>query len=156
MVSQARTIFVANLVELQRRPNRVYVTWGGVFPYELLLDNEDFRTISRLRLISLGCLSQTPINNERLRELGIEDLYRAMFHDPRVRVFCHTNNGAHFIGYVHEHYGKQLQGRLVEAKPLGEYPIFNPIEGRYDLLNRLFWLQDFRERNTKLEIRNPK
>jgi hypothetical protein len=145
MISQARTTFVANLVEIQRRPKRIYVTWGGVFPFELILDNEDFRTISKLRLIALGCLSQTPINNERLHELGIEDLYRAMFQDPRVQVFCHPDNGAHFMHYVHEHYGKRLEGRLVEAKPLGKYPIFNATEGRYDLLNRLFWLQEFRE-----------
>jgi hypothetical protein len=156
MISQARTNFLTSVVELQRRPDRIYVAWGGVFPYELIVDNEDFRTISRLRLIALGCLSQTPINNERLRELGIDDLYHAMFVDPRVQVICHGDSGAHFMRYVHEHYGKQTRGHVLEAKPLGEYPIFDPIEGRYDLKNRVFWLQEFRERNPKNEIRNPK
>jgi hypothetical protein len=146
MIWEARAMFLGNLVELQRRPDRIYVTWGGVFPYELILNNEDFRTVSKLRMISLGCLSQTPINNERLHELGIEDLYRSMFQDPRVQVFCHKDYGAHFMRYVHEHYGKRIQGHVLEAKPLGEYPIFRPTEGRYDLLNRLFWLQEFRER----------
>jgi hypothetical protein len=49
--------------------------------------------------------------------------------------------------YVDEHYGKRVQGRVLEAVPLGEYPIFNPIEGRYVLVSPLFfWLQEFRER----------
>jgi hypothetical protein len=145
MICEARAMFLGNLVELQRRPDRIYVTWGDVFPYELILNNEDFRTVSRLRIISLGCLSQTPINNERLHELGIEDLYRAMFQDPRVQVFCHRDS-VHFMRYVREHYGKRILAYVLEAKALGEYPIFNPVEGRYDLLNRLFWLQEFRER----------
>jgi hypothetical protein len=42
-------------------------------------------------------------HNGRLRELGIADLYSAMFQDPRVLIFCHKNNGDHFMRYVHGH-----------------------------------------------------
>jgi hypothetical protein len=72
------------LAEDKLRPgsNRIYVAWGGVFAYQLVLDDEDFATLDRLNLVALGCLMQTPVQKDRLRDLGIADLYRSVFEDP--------------------------------------------------------------------------
>src|SRR5262249_21613650 len=139
MRTAARRNFLNTLEELRPGSDRIYVAWGGAFPYELVLGDEDFATLGRLKLVALGCLVQTPVQKDRLRDLGIADLYRSVFKDPRVFVICDAPLATEFERYAKEHYGKIVKARLLVDKPLGEYQVFNVTEGRYEGYLRTLW-----------------
>jgi hypothetical protein len=146
MVAAARRNFFNAFYELRPGSDRIYVSWGAAFPYELVLDDEDFATLGKLNLVAAGCLMQTPAQIQRLRDLGIANLYRSVFEDPRVFVICDVPLASQFELYVKEHYSKTVKSRLLVEKPLGEYRAFNITEARYEPLPRVLWVRQFEER----------
>jgi hypothetical protein len=145
MVAAARRNLLNALDELRPGSDRIYLAWGGAFPYELILGDEDFATLGKLNVIAAGCLMQTPVQIERLRDLGIRDLYRAMFEDPRVFVICDPPLADEFERYAKEHYGKRVNARILVDKPLGEYRVFNTDQARYEPFPRVLGVQKFEE-----------
>jgi hypothetical protein len=144
-VAAARRNFFNSLNELRPGSDRIYVAWGRTFPYELVLRDEDFATVGKLNLVALGCLMQTPVQKDRLRDLGVADLYRSVFEDPRVFVICDRPLASEFERYAKEHYGKAVKARLLVDKTLGEYRVFNTTEAKYELLPRVLWVQKFED-----------
>jgi hypothetical protein len=87
------------------------------------------------------------VQKDRLRDLGIADLYRSIFEDPRVFVICDRSLTILFERYAKEHYGKRVKSRLVLEKPLGQYRVFNMAEARYEPLLRVLCVQKFEEQS---------
>jgi hypothetical protein len=108
--------------ELRPQPDQLYVDWGGNFPYELLLGARQIRALEPMRMLSLGCANQTPINRERLQQFHIENIFRAICERPNTRVIGQWTTVAQMQGYAQEHCGRRLRVREVMHRRLGGYP----------------------------------
>jgi hypothetical protein len=108
--------------EIRPQPDQLYVDWGGNFPYELLLGERQIKAIEPMRMLSLGCANQTPINRERLQQFHIENIFRAICERPNIRVIGQWTSAAQMQGYALEHCGRRLKVREVMHRRLGGYP----------------------------------
>jgi hypothetical protein len=96
------------LARLHHRSDQLYVVWGGLFPFELLLTDADFEELKDFNMLPLGFLTQSPVFEARMRQFGIDDVYRAIFENPKVYLIASDRLNKFFIEYVREHYGKEI------------------------------------------------
>jgi hypothetical protein len=132
--SEATQLMSENLTmalqELRPRPDQLYVDWGGSFPYELLLGSRQIEALKPMRMLVLGSTNQTPINDERLREFHIDDLFRAIWQRPSIFVIGYKDAMILMCRYAEEHYGREIFVKKPVYRRLGSYPDFAVPPGR--------------------------
>jgi hypothetical protein len=111
---------VEAIQELRPQPDQLYVVWW--FPYELLLGEREIKALQPMRMLSLGCANQTPINRERLQQFQIDNVFRAICERPNIRVIGDWTTLAQMVGYAQEHCGRRLKVREVLHRRLEEDP----------------------------------
>jgi len=121
---------VEAIEDLRPQPDQLYVDWGGNFPYELLLGARQIKALQPMRMLALGCANQTPINQERLQQFQIDNIFRAICERPNIRVIGIKETTAQMQGYAQEHYGRRLVVREVMHRRLGGYPKIDGMTGQ--------------------------
>jgi hypothetical protein len=111
---------LAALAELAPRPDQLYVVWGGLFPYELLLTESDIQAMHDFKLLGSGFCTQSPIEDARLKEFQIDDIYRALLERDNVFMISSEYLNKYFIKYVREHYGKRIHAKRLLGVDLAE------------------------------------
>jgi hypothetical protein len=99
--------------ELNPRPDQLYVVWGGFFPYEYLLPFDSGSHMRDFKFYGLGCATNTPTEDERLREFGIDDLVTALYTRNDVFVICDGPLPKMLETYIAEHRGVRVQMNLL-------------------------------------------
>ena len=108
-----QTIFREDLAKLKPRPDQLFVTWGGDFPYQTFqLPKESEPASANMQFLGLGVGNHEPVVQNRLRAFGIEDLYRAFYERDDVFVICVKVKRKLLAQYIWEHYHTRV---LVET-----------------------------------------
>jgi hypothetical protein len=89
-------------------PGAIFLNWGGGLPLQLTPPFNDFREFRRMRVINLGWNTHSPLFQDELRRLEIDDLYRATFEDPRVRIFAARIYLKQLKLFAKEHYNRDI------------------------------------------------
>jgi hypothetical protein len=111
------------LRRIDPQAHQLYVVVGwGVF--ELLLSSRDLEALRPFKLFGPGYAIQSPINDARLREFGIEDIYSAMFRRNDVFVFSDPILNRRIIQYVKEHHGISIKAQEVFKAAVTPYHLF--------------------------------
>jgi hypothetical protein len=105
--------------DLHPNPEKLYVVWGGDFPFELILSSSDLEALRDFKMLAASGTTHSPINHERLREFHIDDLYRAMIERPNVFTIVNSGHVDYFLQYAKE----RLQKRAIPV------PIMMPALG---------------------------
>jgi hypothetical protein len=106
----------AQMRALAPRPDRLYVAWGCCFPYERLLPFDSLRRMRPMKIFGLGCATNTPLMDERLREFGIADLVTALYTRDDVYLICEPGLFSLLQTYIAEHRAVRVQA----------CPVFDP------------------------------
>jgi hypothetical protein len=98
--------FVATMHELaELDPGGVFVSWGG--SAGTLRVSPELAERVPVTLLPLGWHQRSPMHDERLAELGIDDLYDAIARDERVYLTLPAGEpeAGRYVAYMEEHYG---------------------------------------------------
>jgi hypothetical protein len=116
-----------------RNPAALFVNWGGVWPAQFISPFDDFRSMRRLPMISLGWWLRSPPSDDQLRRLGISNLYRELYENPNIYLFASPTQLKFLSQFVQEHYQQRISIKrndvyLVNADsdatwPLGVYQL---------------------------------
>ncbi len=110
----ARSSFRKTIEDIEPRGERLFVVWGNALPYTHILPFDSLDFIRQLKLMSLGTTLRTPITRERMREFGIDDIYRALYEKPEVLLVVQDLKYLYYYSqYVLEHYGVNVQYRYI-------------------------------------------
>lgn len=95
------------LVRLSPHTSQTFVVWGGAFPYEAIRPLERHDYLQNFRIISLGAMNQSPIQQRMLNTQRIHDLPRALFErdDVFLSLFPERVEDGVLVKYLAEHYG---------------------------------------------------
>jgi hypothetical protein len=92
---------------LRKHDRLIFVDWAGSLKPELLSPWGGIEGLRGIRLVMLNVFQRTPLVTERLREDGINDLYKALY--TRDDVWLLTNRLESFVkiykAFIREHYG---------------------------------------------------
>ncbi len=97
------------------KPHQLFLAWASCVPFEYtspLAGMEEFRDF---KLLGIGGCLRTPIAFDRLREFGIEDIYRATFERDDVFIIAEFEWLPLLEKYILEHYGVNVGHRSVYA-----------------------------------------
>ena len=116
-----------------KNPNAFFVNWGGVLPTQFIPPFDDFRSMRRLPMISLGWWTRSPPSDDLLRRLGMSNLYRELYENPNIYLFASPTQLKFLSQFVQEHYQQRISIKrndvyLVNADsdvtwPLGVYQL---------------------------------
>ncbi len=107
-------IFRADLTRLRPRPNQLFVTWGGDFPYQTLqLPTHAGPVAPKMQFLGLGVGNQEPFVQNRLRSLGINDLYQSFYIRDNIFLICQEDKKALLVQYIQEHYQTKVEVETV-------------------------------------------
>jgi hypothetical protein len=122
--------------QLKAPPHRIYVIVGAQWPFELFVRPESFERLRGLDLVGTGALSQTPINQDRLRGFGINSLMQALGHRPDLRLLGNRNSCGLIASQIATRTGSPVRAQEESHVVFGEYEKFEPMPGRYVTLQR--------------------
>lgn len=101
--------FRGDLAKLKPKANQLFVTWGGDFPYQSFqLPTEAASASKAMQFLGLGVGNHERVVQDRLRDFGIEDLYRAFYERNDVLLICVERKKALLAQYILEHYGARV------------------------------------------------
>ena len=104
--------------------DRLYVVWGGSFPFEWILPRDSLATWRRFKVYSFGCPANTPLADDRLREFGIDDLMQALYTRDDVLLISGAEYVPCMITYLREHRHVETEAHQVSFLPPGVPPLF--------------------------------
>jgi hypothetical protein len=98
-------LMMQDLARLNPRPNQLFVTWGGDFPYETFqLPKESDSSSRDMEFLGLGVGNHDPVVQDRLRAFGIHDLYQALYQRNDIFLICMLRKEDLLSRYIEEHY----------------------------------------------------
>jgi hypothetical protein len=118
-----------------KNPNALFVNWGAVLPTHLISPFDDFRSMRRLPMISLGWWTRSPPCDDLFRRLGISNLYREVYENPNIYLFASATELKFLSQFAWEHYRERIAVKqhdvfLVDADSdvtcrLGTYNVYH-------------------------------
>jgi hypothetical protein len=105
--------FHEQLRTLDPRPDQLYVVWAGSLPFEYVLPYDSLDDLRCFKMLGLGCCTNTPITDQRLREFGISDLVTALYTRDDVFLIANDSYLALLQTYVAEHRGLRVEFRSI-------------------------------------------
>ncbi len=87
----------------------VFVAVGAAFPYEWAPPFSDFSRFRRVHLLPFGWNTHSPMYKAMLKRHGIDNVYRALYERPEMRLICPVDFPGHLRLFLKEHYGKETQ-----------------------------------------------
>ena len=99
---QREDLFKSTLRSLQPRPEQLYVTWAGHFPYETLNALDSYEFFRDFHLFNLGCFQQSPLSGETLDHFGIRDLFKDLVDRPGRFLICRPDQLVYYEQYLLE------------------------------------------------------
>lgn len=98
------------IAQINPQPSEVFFSWGSAFPYRSLLPfNSLCEECQNLELIHLGTSTMTPLFREKLKVLGIVDVYTALRKRENLFLIIKTDqlekNQRLYKVFMQEHYG---------------------------------------------------
>jgi len=106
--------FRDDMARLQPRVNQLFVIWAAGFPYEeYQLPTQAAPVTSNMQILGLGVGSHEPIVQNRLKSLGIDNLYQAFYTRDDVFLICDGVAKRGLIQYIWEHYHTSVEIRTV-------------------------------------------
>jgi hypothetical protein len=160
-MDQSNTLRIMNrnlrsaIDRLQPRRDELYVVWGNLFPFELILGADDMDNWRAFRMLSTGFLSQSPVNRARLKEFAIDDVYRAVFERPNVYLISRPAFIPMLVQYAKEHFGKNLTPQLVFRAALAP-PGPDSSMRQYKTTFQSLWVFHFCESPDVIDARSQK
>jgi hypothetical protein len=99
---------------LQPGPDKVFVVWADTLKFQMLVyPFEDPRGLRDFRCVWLSSLLASPWTDRRLRDFGIDDVYRAICEKPSVYFMGSEVLLQIYQYYMQRHYGIETQYRAV-------------------------------------------
>lgn len=89
-------------------PQAIFFNWGASSPFQHMSPFDTDREVARLRIVSLGWNQLSPLFEERLRDLGLDDIRQALVGNPHVYFFMPTAGIDPLKQFVKEHYGQEI------------------------------------------------
>jgi len=103
-----------DIERLRPRADQLFVVWGGEFPYEgFQLPNKTEPIASEMQLLGLGVGNHEPFVQNRLRSLGIDDLYQSFYTREDVFLIGSERVNRLLVQYIQEHYQTRVEVRTV-------------------------------------------
>ncbi len=109
-----------SLTDLKPQPDDLFVFWDSIFPYERIRAFDSLELLRPFRLVCLTLHQRTPLARRRLDPVGIRDLSRALYDDPRIRILANRFQVESYRRMAWEKWGIR-----VDAEVQYEGPIFN-------------------------------
>jgi hypothetical protein len=106
------------------RPDHLYVIWGGAFPFESVLPFDSTRRLRPLKMFGLGCCTNTPPMEQRLREFGISDLVTALYSRKDLFLMCFEAHLPWLRTYIAEHRGVRVEACPIFEPPGGLFKVY--------------------------------
>lgn len=94
----------ADLARIDPLETDLFVCWGCNFPYESILPLESSSVLRRIKLLSLGWVQQSPVNDAVKEQFGISDLTQALFDNPNVYLVGQGPELPYYQTYIRERY----------------------------------------------------
>lgn len=89
-------------------PQAIFFNWGASFPFQYMSPFDTDREVARLRVVQLGWNQLSPLFEERLRDLGLDDIRQALVGNPHIYFFMPTAGIDPLKQFVKEHYGQEI------------------------------------------------
>jgi hypothetical protein len=103
--------FVRNIVSryVDPDPKAVFFDWRGAFPWEFIPPFDNFRELRRIHTLMLaGWQTNNPHFADRVRRLGLGNLYRATYENPNVYLFARVHYLPWIKRFAQEHYQQKI------------------------------------------------
>ncbi|MCD6307427.1 MAG: hypothetical protein J7M24_00370 [Candidatus Latescibacteria bacterium] len=95
--------------ELGPSADQLYVVWGASVPWENISQFDTLDFIRDWKLIILGTTLRTPITKKRMKQFGIDNIYRALFEKDNVFLVVRNNRYLNYYKqFVREHYNTPI------------------------------------------------
>jgi hypothetical protein len=105
----ARSALAEYVRELSPKEDQLYVTWASSFPFEAISPFDNLKSFAPFRIMALSWPQTTPLARRMKRAFGIEDLPRALYERPDVRLIAEEPLLPLYATYVREHYGRSIE-----------------------------------------------
>lgn len=99
---------VERIKMLDLEPDDVVVVWGGDLPYEEMVRPLDDGQLEDVTLLATGWPVLSPFTTERIRHLGIDNLYQALYTRDDLYLAAFGMRLPGYARFVCEHYGQEL------------------------------------------------
>jgi hypothetical protein len=104
----------SDLARLRPRPNQLFVTWDGDFPFqEFQLPLMAKPLAINMQLLGLGVGNHEPFVQNRLKAFKIDDLYQAFYTRTDIFLICRDPEKKLLIQYIKEHYQTNVEFKTV-------------------------------------------
>ncbi len=114
----------AQLHDLDPRPEQLYVVWGSGFPYEYLSPFDSLDDMRPMKMYGLGCCTNSPLMDGRLREFDIPALVPALYTRDNVFLICDESQFPLLRTFVAEHHGVQIECQPVFSPPGALFKVY--------------------------------
>ena len=106
--------FRATIDTLAPKKDQLFIVWGASLPYVDILPFDTMDFMENFNLISLGTTLRTPVTKARMKEFGIDNIYRAPYEKKNI-YFIVRNNKYLFLytQFVKEHYDVDIKFRYI-------------------------------------------
>ncbi len=120
-----REAFNEAIPRLESGTETLYVVWAGAFPLELVGPFDDLEPFRNLHFYSVGADTRGGHNIRQLRRFGVEDIHRAIYEDPRLRVIAEPRHIRILTAFVHERYATDIKSERTAAYATPLHPLFD-------------------------------
>jgi hypothetical protein len=134
------TVFMNVIRELKDQPDSIYVIAGSDFAFGLLFRASNLKELGDLTLAATGALSQSPLNHERLRGFGIDNLVTAFGSHANLRLICNPSTAPLIAAQVSSRCKKQVEASEVLHRYFGRYKSFDSSKGHYWVQRTNIWV----------------
>jgi hypothetical protein len=94
---------------VDRNPKTVFLDWAGAFPFQFTAPFDDFRTIRRCTILLLdGWWIRNPQFEDRLAQLRLGNLYRAVYENQDVQLIARPHYIKWLRGFTREHFQQKI------------------------------------------------
>jgi len=94
---------------LDTSSDRLYISWGGDFPYEAISPFDNLKSFSKLRVFVFGWPQHTPFATAMKEKFGIESMARALFERQDVIMWGGQPYHTWYRQFVLEHFGAHVK-----------------------------------------------
>jgi len=130
VVADYKRIRNANLrrtmIEINPSPDKLFVTWGAIFPHEYVLPFDSMRYLNDFKIIGVSTTLHTPFTHRRMEEFGIDDLYLGLVENPNVYLVASERRLPFYATYMREHYGLNVRYAEVYKNYYFGFTIYKP------------------------------
>jgi hypothetical protein len=105
--------FETSLKEFHPDPNKLYVVWEMLLPYNLIRPFDDYEVFRGWNIVSLTWLQRFPVTARMLERFGVKKLFRDMVDNPNIYLICNKAQGNLYQNYMLEKYGMKTELKAV-------------------------------------------